>query len=259
MTAETSTLIKGAYETEEPPKTSYFIKLKKEKLQQKMKAIVLDSGTLINLSMNGLLYILEDLKKNSDVKFAITSQVKYEVVDRPINVPRFELGALRVKNLIEINILELPSSLGISEQEVNSLTSQLKNVANSSIIAHGKQMAIVSDAEMSCLALSSILTEKGIENLIAIDERTTRLLAEKPENLEKMMSEKFHVRVELKRNNFEIFSKFRFIRSTELVYVAFKKGLLRVNGPKALEAALYATKYKGSSVSFEEIDELKKL
>lgn len=224
-----------------------------------MKAIILDSGTLINLSMNGLLYILEDLKKNSDVKFAITSQVKYEVVDRPINVPRFELGALRVRNMIDAGILELPSSFGISEQEVNSLTSELKNVANSSIIARGKQMAIVSDAEMSCLALSSILTDKGVENLIAIDERTTRLLAEKPENLEKLVSDRFHVRVELKRNKFDIFSKFRFIRSTELVYVAFKKGLLRVNGPKALEAALYATKYKGSSVSFEEIEELKKL
>jgi hypothetical protein len=224
-----------------------------------MKIIILDSGTLINLSMNGLLYLVEDLEKNSEVKFVITTQVKYEVVDRPINVPRFELGALRVRDMIDAGVLQIPSSLQVSEQEVSSLTREFKDIANSSIFAHGKPMTIVSDAEMSCLALSSILTKKGVENLIGIDERTTRLLAEKPENLEKLMSDRFHVRVELQRNKFDIFSEFRFIRSTELVFVAFKKGLLRLNGSKALEAALYATKYHGASVSFEEIDALKKL
>ena len=58
--------------------------------------------------------------------------------------------------------------------------------------------------------------------------------------------------------DFKIFSKYRFIRSTEMVYVAFKKGLISLNGKKALEALLYATKFKGSSVSYEEIDAIKK-
>ena len=39
MTAETSTLMEGVYETEEQPKSSYFIKLKKEKPQQKTKIV----------------------------------------------------------------------------------------------------------------------------------------------------------------------------------------------------------------------------
>jgi len=75
-----------------------------------MKAFVLDSGILINFSMNGLLYVLEELKKNFDGKFLITKQVKYETVDRPIGILKFELGALRIKDLIDKKILEFPEA-----------------------------------------------------------------------------------------------------------------------------------------------------
>ena len=223
-----------------------------------MKAVILDSGTLINLSMNGLLYIIEGLKKNSEVRFLMTKEVKYETIDRPVGVPRFELEALRVEKMLQEKTLELPSALDVSEQELNSLTKQLMETANHFVHSNGKWIKIVSDAEMSCLALSKILAQKGIQNIIAIDERTTRMLSEKPENLEKIMSKKLHQNVKIE-GNFSEFKQFKFIRSTELVYVAYKKNLLLIKGPKALEAVLFATKYKGSSVSFEEIDELKKL
>ncbi|MFH1425169.1 MAG: hypothetical protein ABIG28_00355 [archaeon] len=224
-----------------------------------MKALILDSGTLINFSMNGLLYIFEELKKISEVKFIITKQVKYEILDRPIGIPRFELGALRIQSLIESGVLELPNSLSISEQEIKTKTKELMDIANSSLKAGGKFIKIVSDAEMSCLALSEILTKKQIPNLIAVDERTTRILSEKPENLEKLMSKKLHSQVTIEKASFGKFKNFKFIRSTELAYVAHKLGILEVKGPKALEAVLFATKFKGSSVSFDEINVLKKL
>jgi len=223
------------------------------------KVLIFDSGTLINLSMNGLLYILPELKKTSPVRFVITEQVKYEVVDRPIGVPRFELGALRINDLITENILELPEAFEVSSSEISSRTQKLMDIANHAVQAHGKFVKIVSDAEISCLALSSILSEQKIENLIAIDERTTRLLAEKPKNLQKLMSKKLHFNVSLDLKDFHHFKDFVFIRSTELAYVAHKKGVLHVRGPRALEAALYATKYKGSSVSFDEINVLRKM
>lgn len=225
----------------------------------KKKVLVLDSGTLINFSMNGLLYIIPELKKITGCKFVITEQVKYEIVDRPLNVPRFELGALRIKQMIESRELELPDSLQINREELNKRTQELMNIANQTVLARGKYVKIVSDAEMSCLALSQMLSAEGIENLIAIDERTTRILSEKPENLQKLMSQRLHFNVSLKKENLAAFRKFRFIRSTELAYVGYKKGLLHVSGPKALEAALYATKFSGSSVSFEEIKVLRKL
>jgi hypothetical protein len=223
-----------------------------------MKAVILDSGTLINLSMNGLLYIIEKLK-TPNIKFLITHQVKHETVDRPASIPRFQLGALRIQTLLDNKTLELPKSINISNDEIKAKAQEFMQIANTSVKAQGRFIKIVSDAEMSCLALSFLLTKKKIENIISVDERTTRILSEKPENLERLMSKKLHQRVSIVKENFSMFQDFKFLRSTELVYVAHKKGLLKVKGPKALEAGLYATKYKGSSVSHEEINVLKKL
>ncbi len=224
-----------------------------------MKALIFDSGTLINLSMNGLLYILEKLKKNFNGKFLITEAVKFETIDKPIGIPRFELGALIIKNLLDAEIIEMPNSVGISYEQLKRETAEMLDLANHYVSADGKWISIVSEAEMSCLALSNLLAEKGVENIIAIDERTTRILGEKPENLENLMSSKLHQRVEVVAKNFRIFAKYRFIRSSELVYVAYKKGLVNLNSDKALEALLFATKYKGSSISFDEINILKKM
>ena len=224
-----------------------------------MKALIFDAGALINLSMNGLLYILEDMKKDCDCKFLITKEVKYEVLDRPIGIKRFQLGALRIQALIENGVLELPSSLAISETETKRVTKELMHTANHAVKVKGKWVTIVSDGEISCLALSKELAKKGIESIIAIDERTTRVLVEKPENLAKLMGKKLKQRVDVVKGRLKGYENFRFIRSTELVYVAHKKGFLRVKGKKALEAALYATRFKGSAVSFEEIEEIKKL
>jgi hypothetical protein len=74
-----------------------------------------------------------------------------------------------------------------------------------------------------------------------------------------LMAKRLHFNVTLEGKSFAPFKNFKFIRSTELAYVAHKKGVLQVKGPRALEAVLYATKYHGSSVSFEEIDSMKKI
>ncbi len=224
-----------------------------------MKVLIFDSGTLINLSMNGLLYVIEELKKKFDGKFIITNSVKQEIVDRPLTIQRFELGALQIQDLLDKGVLELPSSLGINEKEMQQETIQMKNMANHYLRMRNQWITIVSDAEISCLALGTQLMKKGIESMIAIDERTTRMLAENPQNLGKLMSEKLHQNIELVSHNFSLFAPYRFIRSAELVYVAYKKGLIPLKGKKVLEALLYATKFKGCAISYEEIEELKRL
>src|SRR3989338_5246466 len=223
-----------------------------------MKALIFDSGPLINFSMSGLLYLLEELKRRFQGKFFITEQVKYEVIDRPIKVPKFELGALIIKNMLSKNIIELPSSLNIDSNSIKKQTFALLEIANKCIEAGGKQINIVSEAEISCLALSEELSKRNIQNIIAIDERTTRILGEKPKELEEFMSKKLNARVDFVCE-LNTFKNFKFIRSTELVYVAYKKGLLNLEGQNLLEALLYATKFHGSSVSFDEINVLKKL
>lgn len=223
------------------------------------KVLIFDSGPLINLSMDGLLDIIPKLKEKFDGKFIVTSDVKYEVVDRPMGIPRFELGALTIGNLIEKGILELPSSLGIDEAELKQHTQQLMDMANHYLQIKGKWVSIVSAGEMSCLALSTELKKKGIDSVIAIDERTTRILGEEPANLGRLMSDKMHTHATLVAQDFTIFSNHKFIRSSELVFVAYKKGLIPIEGKKALEALLYATKYHGAAITFEEIEELKRM
>ena len=224
-----------------------------------MKALIFDSGTLINLSINGLLPMLESLKEKFDGKFLITRAVKYEVIDRPIGVMRFELGAMRIQKLLNTNVLEMPSSLGLSEERIDLETKDLIDLANHYVQVRGKWVPIVSEGEISCLALSDELTKMGIENIIAIDERTTRILCESPASLEKLMSDKLHQKVSAVAEDLSIFSRYKFIRSSEIVYVAFKKGLINLEGKKALEALLYATKFGGSAISFDEINVLKNL
>jgi hypothetical protein len=226
-----------------------------------MKALIFDSGPLINLAMNGLLYLIEDLKKSFNGVFLVTRAVKYETVDRPLHVDRFEFEAMEVQALIDKGTLQLPSSVGINEKELELYTEEIMDLANHFIQVKGKWITLVSAGEMSCLALSDMLEKKGYETMIAIDERTTRVMGENPEELEQLMSHKIHQRAELVAKDINVFRKYKFIRSPEIAYVAYKKGLLHdlPSNKKALEAVLYATKYKGSAISFEEIDQIKKL
>lgn len=222
-----------------------------------MKACIFDSGAIISLAMNNLLYILPALQKKT--KLIITPAVKREIIDRPLTIPRFALEALQVKELFDQGILELPEAVGISSATLTAETTKLMDKANHFVQAGGVWVPIVSEGEISCLALSEALTAKGIDNLIAIDERTTRLLIEAPRNLERLMSDKLHKRITLTYQDLSVFSAFRCIRSSELVVVAYKQGILHPNTKQALAAALYATKFKGSSITFEEIEQLKKL
>ncbi len=224
-----------------------------------MKAIIFDAGPIINFSINGMLDVLEKLKNSFDGKFLITGAVKKEVIDYPINVPRFELGALRVQALVNRGVFEPPLSFKIEDEIIRKESFRLMNVANHYIFSRDTWINIMSEGEASCLALSNELIKQKVDNIIAIDERTTRILSEKPGNLKKLIEDRLHTVVKAELSNLHEFENFRFIRSTELVYIAFKKGLLDIEGKKALEAALYATKFKGSSVTYEEIEELKKL
>ncbi len=238
------------------------MKSKKQNIE-KQKILILDSGTLITLSMNGLTYVLENFKKKEKIntKFIITKQVKKEVVDRPLGIRRFKLGALKIKDLINKKILELPSSIGIKEGEIEKITKKVMHTANGIFYDKKRPIHIIDYGEASILALSKILTEKGIDNVIAVDERTTRVLSEKPHNLKKIFEKKLHTKIKENKTKYDFFKDIKFVRSSEIVYVAWKKNLINIENGKdtILDALLYATKYKGCSITNEEINEIKRL
>ncbi len=224
------------------------------------KVIIFDAGTLISLSMNGLLYVLKNLRKNFNGHFLITQDVKKEVIDTPIQRKRFELEALRVKSLFDEKILETPDKIGIDNKIVRDKGYEIMEMANSFFKSHKKPLKILQIGESSSLALSKLLHEKGIENVIAVDERTTRVMVEKPQNLKNLLEKKMHTKIEVKENSFSYFKDFKVIRSAEILYVAWKKNLIELkDGKTVLDALLYAVKFKGCAISSDEIEEIKKL
>lgn len=223
-------------------------------------AIIFDASTLISLSMNGLLDVLEKLSKEFKGRFLITNSVKWEVIDRPIKIKKFELEALRIKKLLDEKVLELPSSLGIKREEIEKRTSKILEVANSIFVSKKRDIQLIHDGEASCLVLSRMLLDKKIPHVIAIDERTTRMLGEKPKNLKKLLERKMKTKVKIDKNDFKYFRGFRFIRSSELMYVAWKKGLIDLKDHgSVLDALLFAVKFKGCAISEDEIKEIKRI
>lgn len=234
--------------------------MKSVKQNSTEKVIIFDSGTLISFTMNGLLEEFRELKKIFNGKFIITQEVKSEVIDKPMTIKMFELEALMINELLTEGVLEMPSSLGIKDSEISAKTQEILKLANSTFQSKGDDIHLVDLGETSCMALSKILDEKGIKNIISIDERTTRMLGENPENLRKLMQGKLHTDIRTKKENYGFFESFKFIRSAELVYVIYKKQLFKyVKDGLLLDALLYAVKYHGCSISEDEIAEIKKL
>ncbi len=209
--------------------------------------------------MNGLLREFRELKKSFNGKFLVTREVVNEIVDKPMKIKRFELEALKLKELITDKVLEMPSSLGIDENKLSKMTSEMMKLANNTFFGKKSAIHLIDSGETSCLVLSKLLSEKGTENVLSVDERTTRLLGEKPENLLILLEKKLHTPIRTQKENLKMFENFKFIRSTELIYIAYKKGIIKLKNHNILDALLYALKFNGASISDGEIKEMEKL
>jgi len=227
----------------------------------KEKIIIFDASTIINFIMNGLTDILKELKLIFQGKFIITNKIKKEVVDRPLTIKKFKLGALTVQKLIDEQVFEFPNSIGIKNFDLNKKTREILKSVNQLYKADNENIKLIHDGEASCLALAILASKKGIKSLLAVDERTTRILIERPENLKKLLKRKLHKSIKLKGNLDLPTKQIKIIRSSELVYVAFKKHLIKLKpeNKQVLDALLYATKFKGAAISNDEIEQIKRL
>lgn len=210
--------------------------------------------------MAGLLDELRKLKKNFKGKFIIPMLVKKEIIDKPIKINRFKLEAMKLRELIEDKTLEFPSSLGIDRKILENKANEILNMANTLFVSsEGEEIHLIDLGECGCLALSKLLDEKGMKSVIAIDERTTRSLTESPVELRKYLEKKMHTKIKVNQKAVGYFKGFRYIRSTELIYVAYKKGITKFRDGERLEALLFALKYKGAAISRKEIEEMMRL
>ncbi|MEM3126668.1 MAG: hypothetical protein QW331_01200 [Candidatus Woesearchaeota archaeon] len=226
-----------------------------------MKSIVFDTGPLISLATNNLLWILKPLKERFGGEFYITKRVKQELIDTPLRIKRFELEAMQVWQCIKdgtISIIENP--------EIHKIERKMLQLANTSFKAKGTWIKIVHEAEMESVAAAIFLGSSAV----VVDERTTRVLIENSPKLTEIFERKLQTSVEFDKNNIKefkkIFNEVKIIRSVELITVAYKLGLLKdyvlgsdiVDHPKErlLNAALWALKIRGCSISREEIEQI---
>jgi hypothetical protein len=223
------------------------------------KAIIFDASSLISFSMNGLFDELRKLKEIFNGKFIITKEVKKEVIDDPIKGKRFKLEAMKVQELLNEKVLEMPVSFGIKDEKITARSKEILEKVNSAFFGGNRYIHMLDWGEVSCLALGEMLTKKGIQNVLAIDERTTRVLVERPENLKKLYEKKLHVQIEVKNENLAEFRNLKIIRSTELAYVLWKKKLIKLQNGEVLDGLLYAMKLRGAAISDEEIKEIKSM
>ncbi len=223
-----------------------------------MKYLIFDAGPIISLTMNGMLPVLERLKDVFDGEFILTLAVKREVVDRPMKIKKFKLEALQVADMIERGVFKMSSDI-VSNQKLDREMKKILKTANGALrsTATGEKIAIIQEGEAACLAFVNLCKKDAV---IVIDERTTRMLTEAPHNLESMMERKLHTPLDSNLSLLEGMKNFKFIRSAELLYVAWKKDLIGVRRDKELlDALLYGVKFKGCAISSVEIEEMKKL
>jgi hypothetical protein len=230
------------------------------------KTIVFDSGPIISLTMNSLLWIIEPLQKRYGGDFMITSGGYSELIEKPLSTKKYKFEALQILPHITNGVIKVSQS-----REVYTKANELFELANNCFMAHGSWIKIVHIAEMEALA-EALLNNA---DAIVIDERTTRTLIESPELLKTILEKKLHTEIKINDSNFkklkQEIGKLFVLRSFELVAMAFELGLLNKymleeekkklpNLKRAvLEGVLWAVKLNGCSVKREDIYTLIKM
>ena len=151
------------------------------------------------------------------------------------------------------------SSEIIPNNKLDKEVKKILNIANRFLKSSktGEKINLIHTGEAECLAFSSLC---GVDNLIVIDERTTRMMIEAPENLKNLMEKKVHMPLKQDLGVLKGLKKFRFIRSPEILFIAYKKDIIPMKKEKPLlDALLYGVKYKGAAISSEEIEQMKLL
>ncbi len=217
-----------------------------------------DAGPIISLVMSRLAWIIPELKKKCNGTFYITPAVKYELVDRPINVKRFEFEALQVLKLIREGVLE------VYDNVPQKRLTRLRALANGTFRVKGKQTDIIQSGELESLACALELGNAAI----AMDERTLRLFIEDCKDFKELLEKRFQSTITAdaeKMKQFTVETRgITIIRSIELVGVAYKLGLLEGYVPQEkngrgilVDSVLWAVKFNGCAVTEHEIEELK--
>lgn len=213
-----------------------------------MGIIAADSSSMISLAINCMSNVLRDL----NAKVVVSEGVYDEIITHPINTKHFALEAMRIRKLFSEGVVSV-------EKPDSHLTHRILDLSNSVYSFRGYSMKIIHEGEAEALSLAKAM---GADALL-VDERTTRLLIEDPEELGKVLSSRNQKEVRMDYGKLQALEKIvsgvSVIRSSEIAAVAYENGILEKylgkEDHKVLEAVLCALKFSGCSISWDEISE----
>lgn len=222
------------------------------------KNIIFDAGPVISLAINNLLFLLEPLRNQFNGDFIITPTVKKEIIDKPLSTKKFEFEALRINEQIKNNTIKI-----IESDSIQQRSKEILELANSCFKAKGNYIKIVHPGETEAIAAALELESEAL----VVDERITRYLIEKPEEISERLKKKLHTKVEVDKENLSklrsIIKNIKVIRSVELSIAAYELGLLdkfipEVKNPDKtlLHSILWALKLNGCAIGEDEIKEI---
>lgn len=213
-----------------------------------VKRVVSDSSSIISMAINCMSTIMGEL----GVEFVVSPEVYDEVITRPSNSKRYMLESIRIKKLFNEGVIKV-------ESPSPALTRQIMDVSNSVYHMHKQNIKLIHLGEAAALALAKEINADAF----LIDERTMRMVLEDPEQLKVVLSSQVNHGVDIDYKQLELFKalvpNIKLIRSCEVAAVAYEKGVLgKALGDGRKEAflsVLYALKFSGCSISWDEIEE----
>ncbi|MEM3890230.1 MAG: hypothetical protein QXY17_02015 [Candidatus Micrarchaeia archaeon] len=237
---------------EDIDRTEYFKEDKERRINP--NSVVCDSSSLISLTDAGLLGALMMLRKEMKGDLIITEGVIDESINTPIKKPEYAFSAIRIKRALK------SGAFRIGKYEKNTYDEILRVTNNMFYTDRPFHLVNHGEAEMLATAIDNKV------EFVLMDERTTRMLIESPLELKRHIENEFRIKMNI---NEVLFRRFRemiaginVIRSSEVLALAKSKGYFKKFGElerEAYKAALYALKFNGCSISFEEIEELSRI
>jgi predicted nucleic acid-binding protein len=227
-----------------------------------MSIIVFDTGPVISLTTNNLLWMLRALNSRYDGKFIVPLKVKKELIDIPLMTKRYKFEALQVMKEIREGTLHV-----YTDKNVEKKTLELLNLANNCFKGRGNWIKIVQYGEMEALAIALLLKADAL----VVDERNTRKLVEDPLKIVKLMRQKIGTKITIHKENLKKLKRavngVKILRSVELVMRAYELGMLDnympnktkvVKDPKKtlLNSLLWGLKIRGCAISHKELDRI---
>ncbi len=219
----------------------------------KQVKVVCDSSTLISIADTCNIDALALLRQKAGADFVIPPGVEEEIVVAPSRVKSLEFSALRIRRLVEDGTVRVEGA-----QNLASKTQEIADAANRLYLVGGKPLKLIHGGEAETLALLGILGAK----ILAIDEKTTRLIIEDPLKLKEMIEGEYTEKMVFDLKAYEAFRRMipqvSVIRSAELLALAAKRGFFSNFGEheeEAFHSAINALRAAGCSLAQDEMQQ----